>query len=337
MQNSTWTPPELLKMSGSYWEACALHAGVKLDLFTPLAKTPATAAELAVRLGLDSRGLAMLLDALAALELLTKEGASYQATPFAAQFLAVDSAAYLGHIIQHHHHLVDSWARLDQAVRTGEPSRRRVSHDSEEVERESFLLGMFNLAMLLAPRVVRQIDLSGRKHLLDLGGGPGTYAIHFCQQNPDLRATVFDLPTTRPIAEKTIDTFSLQERINFVAGDFQEDTLCGSYDVAWLSHVLHGEGEADCARMLKKAAGVLEPGGVLLVQEFILEDSRDRPLFPALFSLNMLLGTPQGKAYSTGEIKALLTTAGLEKIERLPMDLPNGAGVIGGRKPGEPV
>jgi hypothetical protein len=333
MQNPTWTPPELLKMSGSYWEACALHAGVKLDLFTPLTKGPATAAELARQLGLDVRGLAMLLDALAALELLAKDGACYQATPFAAQFLAADSPAYLGHIIQHHHHLVDSWSRLDQAVRTGEPSRRRISHDSAEIERESFLLGMFNLAMLLAPRVVTQIDLSGRRHLLDLGGGPGTYAIHFCRQNPDLRATVFDLPATRPIAEKTIGSFSLQERIRFVAGDFQEDPLCGSYDVAWLSHVLHGEGEAGCARMLQKTAGVLEPGGVLLVQEFILEDSRDRPLFPALFSLNMLLGTPQGKAYSTGELHALLAAAGLEQVERLPMELPNGAGVVCGRKP----
>jgi hypothetical protein len=333
MENLTWTPPDLLKMSGSYWEACALHAGVKLDLFTPLTKAPATAVELAGRLGLDARGLTMLLDALAALELLTKEGASYQATSFAAQFLSADSSAYLGYIIQHHHHLVDSWARLDQAVRSGEPNRRRVSHDSAEIERESFLLGMFNLAMLLAPQVVRQIDLSGRKHLLDLGGGPGTYAIHFCQKNPDLRATVFDLPATRPIAEKTIGRFSLQERISFVAGDFQEDTLYGRYDVAWLSHVLHGEGEVGCARMLQTTAGVLDPGGLLLVQEFILEDSRDRPLFPALFSLNMLLGTPQGKAYSMGELRSLLTAAGLEQVERLPMELPNGAGVVCGRKP----
>ncbi len=333
MQNPTWTPPDLLKMSGSYWEACALHAGVKLDLFTPLTKAPATAAELARCLGLDARGLAMLLDALSALELLTKDGEHYRNTPFATQFLAVDSATYLGHIIQHHHHLVDSWARLDQAVRTGEPTRCRVSHDAEEIERESFLLGMFNLAMLLAPRIVTQVDLTGRRHLLDLGGGPGTYAIHFCQQNPDLRATVFDLPTTRPIAEKTIGNFGLQERIRFVSGDFHEDPLYGTYDVAWLSHVLHSEGEAGCARMLQKTAGVLEPGGVLLVQEFILEDSRDRPLFPALFSLNMLLGTPQGKAYSTGELKSLLSAAGLEHVERLPMELPNGAGVICGRKP----
>jgi hypothetical protein len=333
MQNMIWTPPELLKMSGSYWSTCALHAGVKLDLFTHLSEAPSTAVELATQLGLDERGLGTLLDALAALELLNKSGESYQTTAFASQFLSANSTGYLGHIIQHHHHLVESWARLDEVVRSGEPCRRRVSHEADEIERESFLLGMFNLAMLLAPQIVKQVDLAGRKHLLDLGGGPGTYAIHFCQQNPGLQATIFDLPTTRPIAEKTVRQFDLQERIKFVAGDFQDDSLTGCYDVAWLSHVLHGEGEAGCANMLQTTVAALEPGGLLLVQEFILNHSRDSPLFPALFSLNMLIGTPQGKAYSEGEIKTLLEEAGLEKVDRLPMELPNGAGVMCGRKP----
>jgi hypothetical protein len=334
MPDLHWTPPELLKMSGGYWSSCALHAGVNLDLFTHLCESPTTAAELAERLDLDERGLAMLLDALSALELLEKKHRVYRATPFAAEFLSANSPSYLGHIIQHHHHLVESWSRLDKVVRSGMPSRRSISHGSNERERESFLLGMFNLAMLLVPKLVKQIDLSGRMRLLDLGGGPGTYAIHFCLENPSLRATVYDLPTTRSIAEKTIAQFGLQERVSFTAGDFLEDPLFGLYDVAWLSHVLHGEGEAGCARILKKSVEHLESGGMLLVQEFVLEDSRDRPLFPALFSLNMLLGTPRGKAYSERELKALLKTAGLERVERLPIELPNGAGILCGWKNG---
>ena len=70
-----------------------------------------------------------------------------------------------------------------------------------------------------------------------------------------------------------------------------------------------------------------------MVQEFVLDDDRANPVFPALFSLNMLLGTPEGKAYSESELFALLQQAGLEKVERLPLDLPNGAGVICGRRP----
>lgn len=334
MQPETWNPAELLKLSGSYWATCTLHAGVKLDLFSPLARQPLGADELAAELDLSPRGLTMLLDALCALDLLAKSGETYAATPFAAEFLDRAAPAYLGHIILHHHHLVEGWARLDQAVKQGGPVRRRVSHDALETERESFLLGMFNLAMLLAPKVAAQVDLSGRTRLLDLGGGPGTYAIHFCQHNPRLSATILDLPTTRPFAEQTVERFGMTGRIDFVPGDFaHHDPIPGRYDVAWLSHVLHGEGPRSCAIMLGKAADALEPAGMLLVQEFILDAERTAPLFPALFSLNMLLGTPEGQAYSEPELRQMLHAAGLEKIERLPVDLPNGAGILAAQKP----
>ncbi len=333
MTATDWTLAELIKMSGSYWSACTLHAGVELDLFTPLAETPATAAELSAQTRLNQRGLSMLLDALTALDLLQKKDDVYSTTPFSAEVLAKTSAKYMGHIISHHHHLVESWARLAESVSSGQPVRNRVSHEPSEAERESFLMGMFNLAMHMAPIIVPQIDLTGRKHLLDLGGGPGTYAIHFCMQNPAIKATIFDLPSTRRFAEQTVARFAMQQRIDFLSGDFDDDVFAGRYDVAWLSHVLHGEGEAECANMLQKTAAALEPGGLLLVQEFILDDERTKPVFPALFSLNMLVGTPDGKAYSERELILLLENAGLERIERLPIELPNGAGVISGRRP----
>jgi len=333
MEDTNWSVPELLKLSGSYWNTCTLHAGVKLNIFTPLADRPQTATELAAELLVSERGLTMLLDALTALQLLTKQENQYAATPFAATFLSRSAPGYLGHIIMHHQHLVDSWSRLDEAVRTGAPVRRRVSHEPDESERESFLMGMFNLAMLNAPKVATQIDLPGRTRLLDLGGGPGTYAINFCRQNPDLQGVIFDLPTTRPFAEKTLERFSMTERISFVAGDFLTDPIPDRYDVAWLSHILHGEGPQDCAKLLAKAVTALDPGGLLLIQEFILQADRSGPLFPALFSLNMLAGTPQGQAYTEPELSKMMQQAGLIEIKRLALDLPNGAGVMAARKP----
>ena len=85
-------------------------------------------------------------------------------------------------------------------MQSGAPIRERFSPADDADARESFLLGMFNLASQLAPRLAREIDLSGRQRLLDLGGGPGTYAIHFCRQYPDLVAAVYDLPTSRIVA-----------------------------------------------------------------------------------------------------------------------------------------
>lgn len=335
MEKKPWTPADLLQLSGGYWSACALHAGVKLDLFTHLVGQGMTPPELAGRLKCDVRGLTMLLNALAALDLLVKQGDVYATTPFSAEFLARTSPAYLGFIIQHHHHLMAGWAHLDESVKSGEAIRERFSHGNDETIRESFEMGMFNLAMQIAPRIVAQLDLSGRRRLLDLGGGPGTYAIHFCRKNPELTAVVYDLPTTRGFAEQTIARFGLSDRISFESVDFEAEDVASGFDVAWISHVLHGMGPGECATVLKKAVAALEPGAMVLVQEFILDDSMDGPPFPALFSLNMLLGTSTGQAYSQGQLTAMLAEAGVGDLRRITLDLPNGAGIIAGIVPGK--
>ncbi len=115
-----WSPGRLLELSGSYWQTCALHAGVALDVFTLLGDEKLPAAEMAARLGGDPRATAMLLNALTAMGLLNKQGENFFNTPIAANHLSRDSDQYLGHIIKHHHHLVTNWAQLPEAVRSGE-------------------------------------------------------------------------------------------------------------------------------------------------------------------------------------------------------------------------
>lgn len=324
------TLPELLQLSGSYWSPCTLHAGVKLDIFTPLADAPRTASELAQIIRADERGLGMLLNALVAMELLEKRDDCFLTTAFSAEHLSRKSPAYMGHIIMHHHYLVEGWGKLDEAVKHGTPVRRPSSHDTDNAKRESFLMGMFNLASLLAPQLASAIDLNGRRKLLDLAGGPGTYAIHFCQKNPALTAVIYDLPTTRPFAEQTVERFKLSKRITFVEGDILDDHIGSGFDVVWISHLLHDEGPETCAAIVAKAAAALQDGGLLLIQEFILEDSRTAPLHPALFSLNMLIGTSSGQAYAQGELHDIMTRAGLQEVKRLSIKLPNGAGIMAG-------
>ncbi|HZV81678.1 MAG TPA: methyltransferase [Geobacteraceae bacterium] len=327
-----WNIPDLLQLSGGYWSTCALHAGVRLELFIHLAAGERTAGEAAGLCHTDPRGTEMLLDALSSLGLLDKRGDSYGLTPFAAQTLVKSSPSYMGHIIMHHHHLMAGWSRLHEAVTSGSPVRSGFAAGEDETARESFLMGMFNLASQLAPRIAGAIDLSGRRRLLDLGGGPGTYAVHFCLQNPDLVAVIYDLPTTRNFAEGVVRSFDLDGRIEFTAGDYHTDPLPAGFAVAWLSHVLHSDGPQKCAALLAKAVGSLEDGGLLLVQEFILDDTKDGPQFPALFALNMLLGTVAGRSYSGAELMAMMAAAGLTEIRRIPLDLPNGAGILVGRK-----
>jgi O-methyltransferase domain/Dimerisation domain len=329
MDDRGWSRQQLLELSDNYWQTCALHAGVELDLFTPLAAGPLTPAALARMSGCEPRALGMLLEALAAMKLLEQHPGGYAATPAAARWLNRSSPDYQGYIIRHHHHLMDSWANLSEAVRSGRPVRGRSAAGDEEW-REAFLMGMFNIASARAGQLAPQLDLTGRSRLLDLGGGPGTYACHFCRAYPELTATVFDLPTSRQFAERTIADFGLAERVAFAAGNFLTDPLPGRYDVAWLSQILHGEGPQGCERILGVAVAALEPGGSILVQEFMLDDQQPGPLFPALFSLNMLLGTEQGQAYREGELRDLMGRAGVREIRRLQLDLPGPAGILVG-------
>lgn len=329
MNEQEWDPGRLLETSGSYWRACALHASVKLEVFSVLGDATLTGKDVARALNANERAVTMLLDALTAMHLLFKTGDTYSNTASSRSSLVKDSPQYVGHMIMHHHHLVESWSRLDEAVKTGKPVRKRASLDDEKV-RESFLMGMFNIAMTLAPQLVKEIDLSGRRRLLDLGGGPGTYAVHFCMRNADLRASVFDLPATRPFAEKIIARFGMGDRIDFVAGNYLEDPIPAGYDVVWLSHILHAEGPEECQTIVSKAVSALEGGGMILVHDFILNDPKDAPPFPALFSLNMLLATERGRSYSDNEIKALLARAGVTRSQRLPFRGPTDSGIIVG-------
>lgn len=330
MATAQLNPGDLLEISGYYWKTCALHAAVKLDVFTVIGDGHLSGEDISQKLNGAQKGVERLLNALTAMDLLVKTDGIYANSPASKSFLAKDSDKYIGHIIMHHHHLMESWSQLDQAVMTGRPVRNRSSFSNDEW-RESFLMGMFNLAMGLAPKLVPLIDLSSCRRLLDLGGGPGTYAIHFCLNNPHLTATLYDLPTTRPFAEKTIKQFKLEDRIQFVDGNYLTDAVEGHFDAIWLSHILHGEGPDDCRMMIQKAVGALAPGGLIIIHDFILNNRMDGPLFPALFSLNMLLGTESGQSYSEDQIIDMLADAGIKDTRRIAVQSPNDSGIIIGR------
>ena len=328
-----WNAAKLLELSGGYWAGCAVQAAVWLDVFTALEKGAQTEKELASVLACDQRGFSMLVTALAALGLLARgEDDKIAAPAHVLSLLSKNSPDYLGFIIQHHAHLMPSWARLAEAVRAGQPIRdESSSHTDSAAEREAFLFGMFNIARLQAEKVAEVLDLSGRNKLIDIGGGPGTYAVYFCRKNTGLRATIFDLPTTEPFAEKIVARYGLSERIDFVSGDFLADTLPKGQDVAWLSQVLHGETVADAAKLLKNAAACLVPGGLLCVQEFVLDDDRGGPPHAALFGLNMLVGTQGGQTYTAGELAAMMREAGASDTWTLDVSLPQSCRVLVGR------
>ncbi len=329
MKTPPWNPGSILETAGGYWQPCTLMAAVELEVFSHIGDGNLTAAQIAKRMGGHSQATARLLDALAAMGLLEKSQERYRNSGAARNYLCKDAPEYLGYMVRHHCDLIPSWSRLKTAVLTGKPVPN-PDPPPADVTREDFLMGMFNIARNLAPRIVPRIDLSGRRHLLDLGGGPGTWAITFCRHYPSLTATVCDLPTTRPFAEKTIARYGLTDRIAFADCDYLSQEIPGTYDAAWLSHILHGEGPADCSAILAKTVAALEPGGLVMIHDFILDNDMAGPLFPALFSLNMLLRTEAGRSYCQREIEEMLTAAGAKKLRRLHLETPNRSDVIQG-------
>jgi predicted O-methyltransferase YrrM len=322
-----WNIGQLLSTSSAYWRSSTVHAAVKLEIFTVLSEAQLTVAEMSTRTGASERGVAMLLNALTAMGLLEHSDSRYKNTDFSRSCLVKDEPGYIGYIIMHHFHLVDAWAKLHEAVAQGEPVEKR-SH-GEEAERESFQMGMFNLAMAIAPTIAASVNLDGKHHLLDLGGGPGTHAIHFCLANPMLKATIYDRKTTEPFAKQTTARFGVADRIDFIAGDFNADPIEGTFDVAWLSQILHSNSKEECQTLIGKTMQALEPGGYILIHDFFLNDSLDGPLFPALFSMNMLLNN-QGRSYSEQELSDMLRQAGARDIHRLEFQGPNDSGILCG-------
>jgi len=173
--------------------------------------------------------------------------------------------------------------------------------------------------------IVEALDLSGRTRLFDVGGGPGTYSILFCRRWPDLKAVVFDLPETISITREIINREKMTDRICVREGSWDTHDFGRNHDVVLLSNILHGP-ESQTEMKLAKAYDSLVSGGLLLIQEFLLNDEKTGPLVPALF--NIMVG-----AFSRKELTREVEQAGFVQVD-LVLDREDlGATWISGTKP----
>lgn len=321
---------DLMRLVHGFESAKIFLVANDLDLFRRLT-TERSAADLAVELGVNGRALELLMNALAALGVLEKGAAGFRNAPVAAAWLS--GHHYRGHIFRHIHHCWESWNDLAGVVRRGGPELVReavILHDREEWNRD-FIRGMDDVTMELAPQVVAQLELGTARRLLDIGGGPGTYARAFLTAHPQLaEVTVFDLPSALAVAAECLEGCARRADVQLVAGDFQHDPLGHGFDAIWISQVLHSQDEAGCIALLGKAARALHPGGTLMVHEFLLDDSCTQPLTAALFAVHMLVMTAGGRAYSGSEIAGWMRDCGLVAVEVRKVS--DDTGVVLGRK-----
>lgn len=294
---------ELRKIWGAFRAPRVVMTANEFRVFDHLV-VPATASVVAKRLKTDVRATTILLDALTGLGLVSKRGITYANTPLADTLLVRGKPFYQGDIISHAANLWDNWSGLNEVLRTGKPFR--CAHDHE-----AFILGMHNIAVLKAKQVVDAIGLKGIKTAIDIGGGPGTYAIEMARRG--VSATVYDAPETIRIARK-VARKSGAGGVLFQKGDFLHDPVKGTFDLALISQVLHAYPPEENLALIRKARGILNPGGRIAVQEFFIEPNLARPHSNALFSVNMLVNTEGGRCYAIPEMKQWLKATGFRSI-----------------------
>ncbi|HOH29439.1 MAG TPA: methyltransferase [Candidatus Hydrogenedentes bacterium] len=290
-----------------YKKSRILFTALNADVFEFL-ETEISAVELAAAAGWSERGAVMLLDGLLAMNLVEKHEGRYQNSPMARQCLMAGGAAYQGNILRHNMSAWNAWENLEERVRTGTCAPRAERRTGEALR--NFILGMSNIAQLSAREVLETMDLSIYTHLLDLGGGPATYAITFLQAHAQMKATLFDQPEVVDIAREQVASAGLDRRFNYIAGNCLSDSMGNGYDLVFISNLIHSFSDEENGTLVKKAYDALVPGGTLIIKDFIVENDRSGPPYSLIFALQMLVHTPGGNTYTYHEIQGWTDAAG---------------------------
>jgi ubiquinone/menaquinone biosynthesis C-methylase UbiE len=287
-----------------------LLSALECDLFNKIGARDWTVPQLAKRLRVSQRGLAILCRNLASVGLLVKSQSGYRISHFSKRYLQETGQDFRGEYLKLMQRQWSEWSHLTEVIRAGQPL------DSQELEtpeyRRSFTWAMHHRSMGPSQEVAQQVALNGARSLLDLGGGPGTYALAFLKHNPTLHATVLDRPVALDIARTLAQQSSSGARLTCQPGDFLKEPISKYYyDVVWYSNVLHIYSPAENLKIFKKIRKILSPGGRLLIQDTFLHDRKGlRPLETNLFAVSMLLFTDRGNTYSLQDVRAWLHRAG---------------------------
>jgi hypothetical protein len=319
---------EVIDLSWAYRAGRLVQVAHGAGIFERLAAGHATAAVIARDRKLDAAMVEKMLSPLAAMGLVRRAGGeAWQLAPKAVATLVSDAPFYQGSTLAHSANVWSFWNNLESAVRGKRGTWRYVEGEGGSPIRShrDFILAMHNMAMAgRAAWLAERVNVKGRRRLMDIGGGPGSYAMALCERNPGLRATVFDLPETVKIAREVIVRLGMSGRVEQIAGDWDKNDFGQGNDVVLLSNIMHGAN--DKAEMkLAKAHKSLVPRGLLIVQDFLMNATKTGPLIPALFGV--MVG-----AFSLLEMTERILAAGFSKLRARPMPANVGTTVITAEK-----
>lgn len=312
------TPERIFALMNAFQQTAALKTGIELDVFTAIAVGADTPAQLARNTGASERGLRILCDFLTIMGLLTKEDGRYALTGESALFLDRGSPACLNAVTGF---LASPWHKrnvedLTAAVRKG--GTTGAQGDNSKPQDEVWVAFARSMAPLTVPAANFIADIIGAAegkpcNVLDIAAGHGNYGITIGRKNPNAQIVAVDWPSVLAVAQENAQAAGVSRRYTARAGSAFETDLGSGYDFALLTNIFHHFDMATCETLMRRVYAALKPGGKAVTLEFVPNEDRVTPPAAAAFSLNMLVGTDAGDAYTLSEYEEMFARSGFPK------------------------
>jgi demethylspheroidene O-methyltransferase len=328
----------LFDIVAGFCHSQVLLAFVEFDLPDRLAEGPRDTAALARSCAVPEPRMQVLLQAAASLKLLKRlRDGRWRLTSRGA---AISGVPGLAGMIRHHPVLYGDLADPVAFFRgQTEPALARfwpyvfgagAAEDPATAERYSQL--MADSQTLVAQDTLATVDLRGTRHLMDVGGGTGSFVIAAAWAVPGARFTLVDLPAVAGPARDRLSAEGLAARVDVVPADFRTESLPHGADTITLNRVLYDHSDDTVRGLVAKVHDALPPGGRLIVSEPMAGGRRPERAGDAYFAL-YTMAMETGKARSQAEIAAILSGAGLADIRTPRTRRPFVTSVVEGRKP----
>jgi hypothetical protein len=304
----------LLEIIYSYQKSRVLLTACELDIFSVIGTDSKLSDEIAFQIDADKSATHKLLDSLCSMNLLEKKNNSYSNTIVSLRFLDKSKPEYIS-IMGWNNLLWNKWNNLTDCVKKGTTQNFINIQELSGNDLATFIDSIHWRSFLLAPDVVKLIRLDKTFKMLDLGG-IGDYALEFVQSKPDLMATIVTYPNIAPFAIENIKEHRATEQINVISGDYMNCDIGSGYDLVFLSFVLSMNTIWENIDLARKAYDSLKHGGKIVIQDYLLNDSRTGPDYNALYPLEMLVSSKSGDALTSSDVWIILKEAWFHKIEK---------------------
>jgi hypothetical protein len=312
------TADPIMKLAMGFMAAKHFFAASKIGLFEGLAAAPASIEELAHKIGIPRRTLAIIADAMVSLGLIERHGNRYQNSEVAATFLTGRPGLDLRPMLRFWDRIsYPTWQSFEEAVRTGQGHAQFGRFTDEE--QQIFSAGVEAFSAPAAAALAMSYDFARHNRVLDVAGGTGSFLVPVLQRHGALRGTLFELPGACAVARQRLTHVPEVGRIEIVEGDLSKDPLPDGHDVLIVANTVHVLSAAHNIELMKKMRTHVETGSRLLLVDLWTDPSHTQPPAAAIMSGEFLVISGEGQAYSEEEAEAWFRETGWQKLERKPL------------------